>query len=576
MKKIILLSIISVNLLAQTGNTVKYLDKNKVKARINTVNDKFWNINGNGAASYEVPAGKGRNAMFANSIWIGGLDGGGQLHLAANTYKQSGTDFWPGPLDTTNASTIGTPSTSLYNKLWKIDCNDIANFVTAFNNGSVTANTYTIPADILNYPAKGIGNYQRNMAPFVDVNNNGIYDPFNDGDYPIIKGHQQILSIYNDNHTIHSESQGVPMGIEIHERSYSYSDPNIVDSMQAINYTTFHHYTIYNRSLTSYQQVYLTDWSDVDLGNYGDDYIGSDTINNFAYCYNGDSVDENISGALGYGNKPPVSSLVLLPTNCTQDGIDNNHNGQIDESGEQFDMDLVTYYNNNVGAFPPQTTNPSIATHYYNYMSGRWKDNTPFTFGGNGYSGSAATKIMYPGDPQLNSGWTETAVGNTPGDRRILLSSGPFAFPARSKIEWGFAIVFSQDTANAVNTITEFNQRVQRDVRNVKYYDAIHQGVQCAPTTTAAGATGIAEQKSQKMKAVIYPNPTNGFLNILLNETLQLAQIRLIDISGRTLSESLIENNSQFKLDVSNVEKGIYFVEITSGNKKHTVKIIKN
>ena len=88
-----------------TPNTVaKYLDKNYVKARINTDNDKFWNIYGNNMASYEVPKGKGASAMFCNSIWIGGLDPGGQLHIAANTYKQNGRDFWPGPLDTTNIS----------------------------------------------------------------------------------------------------------------------------------------------------------------------------------------------------------------------------------------------------------------------------------------------------------------------------------------------------------------------------------------------------------------------------------------------------------------------------------------
>src|SRR4051812_21518407 len=103
MKKLYLLFFVCVKAYAQIptfNSTPKYLDKNYVRARINTVNNKFWNIVGNHLASYEVPQGSGRNAQFANSIWIGGFDAGGQLHISANTYRQSGADFWPGPIDT--------------------------------------------------------------------------------------------------------------------------------------------------------------------------------------------------------------------------------------------------------------------------------------------------------------------------------------------------------------------------------------------------------------------------------------------------------------------------------------------
>jgi len=299
MKKTFIVIAISINLCAQTNNTIRYLDKNRVKARINTTNDKFWNIIGDGKRSYEVPVGQGKHVMFGNSIWIGGLDNGGQLKISANTYKQSGTDFWQGPLDTSNFNVNISTNSSIYNRLWKIDCNDISNFIIAFNNGSVTAGTYTVPQDILDYPAKGTANFQKNLNPFVDVNNNGIYDPQQGGDYPLIKGHQQIPSIFNDSYFIHTETQGVNMGVEIHERSYAYSEPNIVDSMKAINYTTFYHYTIYNRSPYNYTNVFISDWSDMILGYPNDDYIGSDTTNNFAYCYNSDSNDETTLGYSG-------------------------------------------------------------------------------------------------------------------------------------------------------------------------------------------------------------------------------------------------------------------------------------
>src|SRR4051812_9093254 len=102
------------------AQTSQYLDKNRVKARILTTNDKFWNLGGNSAASYEVPKGGGRHTMYANSIWIGGFDASGLLHMAANTYKQSGSDLWFGPLDTTSISVFTPSLITPYNRLWKV------------------------------------------------------------------------------------------------------------------------------------------------------------------------------------------------------------------------------------------------------------------------------------------------------------------------------------------------------------------------------------------------------------------------------------------------------------------------
>ncbi|MBL7933057.1 MAG: hypothetical protein JNL60_14205, partial [Bacteroidia bacterium] len=173
----LLLSFICLNSIGQNFPFSKMLDKNQVRARINSTNDKFWNYYGNWGPSYEVPAGSGKHAMFANSIWIGGTDMSGQLHVAANTYKQSGTDFWPGPLDTTNATAVSGTLMSAYNKVWKIDCDSINAFVNAVNHGQVASGAFTIPGDILSYPGNAGGNFQHQMAPYMDVNGDGIYDP---------------------------------------------------------------------------------------------------------------------------------------------------------------------------------------------------------------------------------------------------------------------------------------------------------------------------------------------------------------------------------------------------------------
>ncbi|MCC6372156.1 MAG: T9SS type A sorting domain-containing protein [Bacteroidia bacterium] len=576
MKKIYYLLFVCIQANAQISfnTTPKYLDVNRVKARINNVNNKFWNIASTGNASYEVPKGSGAHAQFANSIWIGGFDAGGQLHVSANTYRQLGTDFWAGPLDTTNIGAYSFSNSTVYNKLWKVSCKDINDFMTAYSNGWISAGTYTTPPDIVNYPAYGISNFQKKLEPYFDVNGNGVYNPVAEGDYPIIKGHQQILSIYNDQQGNHGETQAPAMGLEIHERSYAYYDATLPDSMKAVNHTTFYHYTIYNRSNTSYFNTYIGDWSDVDLGYYLDDYIGTDTINSFAYCYNADAIDETAQGTTGYGNKPPVVSHAIIKTPCTNDGVDNNHNGTTDEVGEEFLMDRTTYYNNNIGAFLPQTTNPQIALHYYNYMAGKWKDASPFTYGGDAYGGVKPTNYVYTGNPVTNSGWTESSAGNLAGDRRIIFSSGPFTFPANSKIEWAYAVVFSQDTAQSVNTITQFNSRVQRDVRNVRYYDQQHQMPLCTPALTIT--TGAKEFKGSVLNGVVYPNPAQHKISIELTEKVNHAVIKLSDVSGRLLKEISANDFSKTTLDVSDLPGGVYFVEVKSGNYVLTQKVIKN
>ena len=132
----------------------------------------------------------------------------------------------------------------------------------------------------------------------------------------------------------------------------------------------------------------------------------------------------------GYGDYPPAVGCDFFrgPLADPGDGIDNDMDSVIDEPGETIQMSRFTYYNNNYGAFPAQTTNPDPGSpiHYYNYMTGFWKDGSPFTFGGNAYGGTQPVTFVYPGNPVAGTGWTERGSGNLPGDRRFLESAGPF------------------------------------------------------------------------------------------------------------------------------------------------------
>lgn len=444
----------------------KELWANNVRTIIYSGGDMWWDLFGNNNAYYYVPAVQNRNtgvsSSFAGSIWLGGLDAGGQLKVAAMTYRQGGIDFWPGPLDITNAS-ADPEQCAKYDNIFQISRIEVDNFRA---NGGVPSQ------NLLNWPGNGdiTKNQGRLLAPYVDVNSDGIYDP-NSGDYPSydvdnkaekdnlgfcktkLFGDYTLFWVFNDNGGIHTETQGVPIGVEVRAQAFSFKTNDEINNM------TFYSYEVHNRSSFQLNSTYFTIWNDADLGYYLDDYVGCDVKRGLGYIYNADPFDETASGVNGYLDFPPSLGCDFFkgpladydPITGKGDGIDNDQDGKIDEIGETIQMSRFTYYNNNIGAFPPQTTNPDIAIHYYNYMTGKWKDGSFFTSGGNAYGGTLPATFVYDGNPVTGTGWTEKGSGNLPGDRRFLQSAGPFTLKPGAVNEITFGMPWAQSPSKGGN-----------------------------------------------------------------------------------------------------------------------------
>ena len=80
------------------------------------------------SAKYEVPKGGGVHALYAGSLWMGGVDVNNQLKVAAIRYRQVGYDFWPGPLNTTTAE-IDPTTCSDFDKFFKMTRTEVDQFV---------------------------------------------------------------------------------------------------------------------------------------------------------------------------------------------------------------------------------------------------------------------------------------------------------------------------------------------------------------------------------------------------------------------------------------------------------------
>ena len=430
----------------------KELWVNNVRTIIYSGGDMWWDLFGNGNAYYYVPAVSNRNAgissCFGGSIWLGGLDAGGQLKLAAMTYRQNGIDFWPGPLDTLNAS--ADPEQCLkYDQIYQVTRAEVDNYIA----GAAPS------INMLNWPGNGdVSKRQgRRLAPYNDVNFDGFYDP-TQGDYPDydvenkaekdalgfcktkLYGDATLFWVFNDNGGIHSETQGVPIGIEVRAQAFGFKTNDEINNM------TFYSYEVINRSSFELTQTYFTVWNDPDLGYYLDDYVGCDVKRGLGYIYNADPYDETFGGSNGYLDFPPALGCDFFkgPLADPFDGLDNDRDGTTDEVGETIQMARFIYYNNNIGAFPSQTTNPDIAVQHYGYMTGFWKDGSPFTVGGNAYGGTQPATFVYDGDPVNNTGWTEKSAGNLPGDRRFLQSAGPFTLKPGAVNDITFGMPWAQ------------------------------------------------------------------------------------------------------------------------------------
>jgi hypothetical protein len=74
----------------------------------------------------------------------------------------------------------------------------------------------------------------------------------------------------------------------------------------------------------------------------------------------------------------------------------------------------------------------------------------------------------------------------------------------------------------------------------------------------------------------VYPNPNNGLFKIAFGNSVQgMKSIRIVDMRGKSVAYKKT-TLAQYQLNLTNLESGIYFVEILNNNKKGVKKIIIN
>lgn len=547
---------------AVDNDTAKYLDINDVKAEIGNDGIMHSSYLNSATANYFVPKCSGKSTVFSSALWVGGLDDNNQLHLAAQTYRQTGTDFFTGPIDTVThiADSI---SSAYYNHIWKLDRNQILEFNYQYALGNVSNGTYIIPTDMLTWPAQGILNSAKMLAPFIDKNQDGNYNPY-DVDYPDIKGDQYLYWIFNDNLKAHTETGGLPLGVEVHASAYAYDCPQLNDSDAAMNLTTFYQYKIINRSVSNYHNMYIGLFCDMDLGNAIDDYVGCDTTLDIGFAYNGDNDDNGFNGYSGYGLNPPMQDVLILkgPVAANADGKDNNHNGLIDEVSETLGITCFTYYNN-VNNTP--FGNPAGANHFYHYMKSEWGNGQHFTQGQSGQNpNNIPIDFLYPGLPYDTSQWNCSNFSSTlPHDIRFVMSSGPFNLNSNDTATIDFAYVFTRDES-APNGITTSIARNIKDVQKIiDWYKADN-----FPSCITATFPPVDSSNT----LTLFPNPANQVLQFYLQLHSSSPEFFIYNLLGQQIASGIITGKT---ISINALSNGIYFLKIKDGDNLFAQRFVK-
>jgi hypothetical protein len=273
-------------------------------------------------------------------------------------------------------------------------------------------------------------------APWIDANGNGVYEPLA-GDMPDMIGDQMIWYVMNDlNIGKHANLfQSQPIGLECKVTIWGYNRPDEFGDMM------FAKFQLYKRTPGDVLDCYLGVWADVDLGDGNDDFVGCDTTLSLGYTYNDgpDGVYGDAAPALGYDF---FQGAIVASAGDTAKAFGKRIPGYMNLGMSAF----VKYINLQGSLF----SDPETAQDCWNYMSGLTKAGARYV---DPTTGQEVFPVKYgSGDPVTNTGWID-ALDHVSGDRRQLISCGPFTLASGDSQEVVTANIIGQGT-DALSSIT--------------------------------------------------------------------------------------------------------------------------
>lgn len=272
-------------------------------------------------------------------------------------------------------------------------------------------------------------------APFKDVDGDGIYNP--SVDIPGVDGASQtIWFVANDlNPSRTQDLYGTdPIGIEYQATIWEYKSAGFLNNL------LLRKYKLINKSNSIFTEMYISMWSDPDLGSSIDDFAGCDTLLNLGYSINSVEYD-----AVYYPLPPPAIGFELLK-------------GPSVDGSSTLPMSAFYFFSrDNPTVADPTMGSMEGALQFYNFLRGRiGSTGEPFI---NPVTG-LETPYALSGNPLNGEGWIDGMLYPS-GDRRIGIASGPFQMAPGDTQE----VVIAEIAGLGSNRLNSF--------KNIKYYSAL-------------------------------------------------------------------------------------------------------
>lgn len=94
-------------------------------------------------------------------------------------------------------------------------------------------------------------------------------------------------------------------------------------------------------------------------------------------------------------------------------------------------------------------------------------------------------------------------------------------------------------------------------------------------TKTLTFADVLANETFQIKDITVTPNPSNGIFNISKNDAVEIKTIRVFDANAKLIREiNAVDNNTS--IDLTDLTRGLYFMEISNDTDSTVKKIVRN
>ncbi|MBO6575156.1 MAG: T9SS type A sorting domain-containing protein [Rhodothermales bacterium] len=460
--------------------------------------------------------------VFGAGIWLSGsLDG--ELRASVAFYGRQ--DFWPGPL-----GPDGQPAEDCtpFDRIWSVSKADLTTF----------AETGVATDDLVSWPT-GLG------APTLDASGNRVpittgsiqaraarTIDLDAGEWPLLRGDVTHWWVVNDVAEYLESGRTPPLFVEVGVTAFAFD----VDGV--LGRTLFYEFDVRKPAGATIEDAFVGFYTDMDLGDFDDDYMGSDSVLGMVYTYNAVPTDAQ------WGERPPAVGMDIL-------------------RGPRGPMDERTPMTSAI--LPSNTrTQPEVVR---NYFLGKNRLGSQLVSYGRGHPEPGrtdpTTRWHFWGEPgtfwsELDSDGSGTATAQS--DRRIVSGAGPVPLGPEHPQDVLIAVITSigEDHVDSVRQLKADDRFLQR------LADDGILDIAFIPEVLPTPIPGV-------LAASLYPVPAADFARLEYHLPLdEPVEISVFDALGRPISTVPANSTAGFheiEIDTTGLRPGLYLVRIRIGSR---------